>query len=162
MRKVIFLDRDGVVNNERGQHTYRQSDFIFVEGLFQTLTKFLKAGYQLIIITNQSGIAKGLYTHDELKELHDWMISELDKKGVNLLDLFYCPHYDQTGRCICRKPNSSMLERAIAKHDVDTSNSYMIGDSQRDVDAAENVGIKGIKIESNSALHLVEELIVLH
>ncbi len=122
----------------------------------------MNSGYELIIITNQSGIAKGLYTHEELKQLHDWMFSMLEKKGISVLDLFYCPHYDQMSTCICRKPNSSMLERAIAKHDVDVSKSYMIGDSQRDVDAAENVGIKGIKIEPNSSLHLVDELIVLH
>ncbi|MBL4625402.1 MAG: HAD family hydrolase [Flavobacteriales bacterium] len=161
MRKVIFLDRDGVINEERGEHTFRQQDFRFVEGLFESLTNFVARGYELIIITNQSGIAKGLYTHKGLAELHAWMLAEFTKQRLPVLEVFYCPHYDESGRCICRKPNSNMLERAIAKYKIDASKSYMIGDSQRDVEAAEKAGVKAIKIEPNSSLRLIKDLIAL-
>lgn len=161
MRKVIFLDRDGVINEERGEHTFRQQDFRFVNGFFDSVKKFVKSGYELIIITNQSGITKGLYTHEELLNLHSWMLQEFTKNELSVLEVFYCPHYTELGKCICRKPNSNMLERAIAKHKVDVAKSYMIGDSQRDIQAAAKVGVSGIKIESNSSLRLVEELIAL-
>ena len=161
MRKVIFLDRDGVINEERGEHTYQQHDFRFVKGFFDSVKKFVKSGYELIIITNQSGITKGLYTHEELLILHSWMLQEFTKNELSVLEVFYCPHFTELGKCICRKPNSNMLERAIAKHKVDVAKSYMIGDSQRDIQAAAKVGVSGIKIESNSSLRLVEELIAL-
>ncbi|MBT6746724.1 MAG: HAD family hydrolase [Flavobacteriales bacterium] len=161
MRKVIFLDRDGVINEERGEHTFRQQDFRFVNGFFDSVKKFVKSGYELIIITNQSGITKGLYTHEELLNLHSWMLQEFTKNGLSVLEVFYCPHFTELGKCICRKPNSNMLERAIAKHKVDVAKSYMIGDSQRDIQAAAKVGVSGVKIESNSSLRLVEELIAL-
>jgi D-glycero-D-manno-heptose 1,7-bisphosphate phosphatase len=161
LRKVIFLDRDGVINEERGEHTFRQQDFRFVNGFFDSVKKFVKSGYELIIITNQSGITKGLYTHEELLNLHSWMLQEFTKNGLSVLEVFYCPHFTELGKCICRKPNSNMLERAIAKHKVDVAKSYMIGDSQRDIQAAAKVGVSGVKIESNSSLRLVEELIAL-
>ena len=161
MRKVIFLDRDGVINEERGEHTFRQQDFRFVNGFFDSVKKFVKSGYELIIITNQSGITKGLYTHEELLILHSWMLQEFTKNGLSVLEVFYCPHFTELGKCICRKPNSNMLERAIAKYKVDVAKSYMIGDSQRDIQAAAKVGVSGVKIESNSSLRLVEELIAL-
>ena len=161
MRKVIFLDRDGVINEERGEHTFRQQDFRFVNGFFDSVKKFVKSGYELIIITNQSGITKGLYTHEELLNLHSWMLQEFTKNGLSVLEVFYCPHFTELGKCICRKPNSNMLERAIAKYKVDVAKSYMIGDSQRDIQAAAKAGVSGVKIESNSSLRLVEELIAL-
>ena len=161
MRKVIFLDRDGVINEERGEHTFRQQDFRFVNGFFDSVKRFVKSGYELIIITNQSGITKGLYTHEELLILHSWMLQEFTKNGLSVLEVFYCPHFTELGKCICRKPNSNMLERAIAKYKVDVAKSYMIGDSQRDIQAAAKVGVSGVKIESNSSLRLVEELIAL-
>jgi len=161
LRKVLFLDRDGVINEERGEHTFRQQDFRFVNGFFDSVKKFVKSGYELIIITNQSGITKGLYTHEELLNLHSWMLQEFTKNGLSVLEVFYCPHFTELGKCICRKPNSNMLERAIAKYKVDVAKSYMIGDSQRDIQAAAKVGVSGVKIESNSSLPLVEELIAL-
>ena len=161
MKKVIFLDRDGVINEERGEHTFLQQDFRFVDGLFDSLKKFITYGYEFIIITNQSGIAKGLYTHQELLELHTWMLEEFAKQGISILEIFYCPHFTELGKCICRKPNSNMLEKAIAKYKIDVSKSYMIGDSQRDVNAATKVGVKGVKIESNTSLNLIKDLIAL-
>ncbi|MBT6439486.1 MAG: HAD-IIIA family hydrolase, partial [Flavobacteriales bacterium] len=130
-------------------------------GFFDSVKKFVKSGYELIIITNQSGITKGLYTHEELLNLHSWMLQEFTKNGLSVLEVFYCPHFTELGKCICRKPNSNMLERAIAKYKVDVAKSYMIGDSQRDIQAAAKVGVSGVKIESNSSLRLVEELIAL-
>ena len=161
MRKVIFLDRDGVINEERGEHTFLENDFKFVEGIFDSLKELVIGGYEFVIITNQSGIAKGLYTHQELLELHIWMLKEFSKQGISILEIFYCPHFTELGKCICRKPNSNMLEKAIAKYKIDVSKSYMIGDSQRDVDAATKVGVKGIKIESNTSLNLTEDLLAL-
>jgi D-glycero-D-manno-heptose 1,7-bisphosphate phosphatase len=89
------------------------------------------------------------------------MLQEFTKNGLSVLEVFYCPHFTELGKCICRKPNSNMLERAIAKYKVDVAKSYMIGDSQRDIQAAAKVGVSGVKIESNSSLRLVEELIAL-
>ena len=106
--------------------------------------------YKLIIITNQGGIAKGQYTHDDVNELHNFMLEKLLEEGIKIDDVYFCPHHHSIAPCLCRKPNSLLIEKAIAKHNIDKSQSFLIGDNERDILAAEKVGIKGILIEANS------------
>ncbi len=152
MNKAVFLDRDGVINRERGQHTWKIEDFEILPDLIEALKTFSKKGFLLIIITNQSGISKGLYGHEEVRSLHDYLNEELSKHGLELNEIYYCPHHENSGRCLCRKPNSLMLEKAIARFDIDTSQSIFIGDKERDIKAGEKVGVKGILIEANTSL----------
>ena len=154
MRKVIFLDRDGVINIERGDYTYKIADFKFVDGLFIALEKLKQQGFEFIVITNQGGISKGIYSHQDVLTINDLMRKEFFKQEVPLLDIFYCPHHNDIENCICRKPNSLLLEKAIAKYEVDIKKSFFIGDSNRDIEAAQKVGVNGIKVNKNDNLNV--------
>lgn len=153
MRKVIFLDRDGVINFEPGEYTYQVAKFKIVEGLFEALRKLQGKGYEFIVITNQGGISKGIYNHNDVLSVHTYMQEQFKAANVELLDIYYCPHHAINEKCICRKPNSLMLEKAIAKYEVEKSTAYFIGDSRRDVLAAEKAEIKGLLITKNENLN---------
>lgn len=160
MRKIIFLDRDGVINVERGEYTFSVEDFVFIDGLFSALNKLKQNGFEFIIITNQGGISKGIYTHQDVVKLNLLIKKEFLKHQVPLLDIFYCPHHNDVEKCICRKPNSLLLEKAIAKYNIDISKSYFIGDSDRDIEAAQKVGVKGIKVNQNDNLNVYMSQII--
>lgn len=154
MRKIIFLDRDGVINIERGDYTFKVDDFVFVDGLFSALSLLKNKGFEFIIITNQGGISKGIYSNQEMELLNNLIKDTFNKHHLELLDCFYCPHHSDLEKCICRKPNSLLLEKAIAKYNVNSTYSFFIGDSDRDIEAAQKVGIKGIKVNKNSDLNV--------
>ncbi len=152
MIKVVFLDRDGVINIEPGHYTYELENFKIVPKLFEALNVLKDKDYQFIVITNQGGISKGVYDHDAVKEVHIYMKLKFLEAGIDLLDIYYCPHHSVNENCICRKPDSQMLEKAIARYEVNKLHSYFIGDSDRDILAAEKVGITGVKIDANNSL----------
>lgn len=154
MRKVIFLDRDGVINVERGEYTFSVEDFVFVEGLFSALNKLQQNGFEFLVITNQGGISKGIYTHQDVQRLNNLLKAAFKKHQLELLDIYYCPHHNDEEKCICRKPDSLLLEKAIAKYSIDVSNSYFIGDSDRDIEAAKKISVKGIKVNKNDNLNV--------
>jgi D-glycero-D-manno-heptose 1,7-bisphosphate phosphatase len=156
MRKVVFLDRDGVINRERGDYTYKIEDFELNPGLIEALQHWQRENYAFIVITNQGGIAKGLYNHADVQRLHQHMLKLLRENNVEVLDVYYCPHHDTVSRCLCRKPGSLLIEKAVACHDVDIEQSFMIGDRDRDVKAAEGLGLRGAKVESNSDLSKIK------
>jgi D-glycero-D-manno-heptose 1,7-bisphosphate phosphatase len=152
MQKVLFLDRDGVINKERGDYTSRMEDFVFVDDLVKSLRKFQTKGYKLIVVSNQSGIAKGLYTFEEVELLHSHLTRYMRINGIEIEEIYYCPHHPEKGKCLCRKPDSLLIEKAIARFSVNAAASYFIGDRERDIQAAEGAGVKGILVESNSSL----------
>lgn len=159
-QKAIFLDRDGVLNRERGEYTYRVEDFEILSDVGSCLKELSDAGYLLIVVTNQSGIAKGLYSKGDVEIVHNYLKNELKKFGVELAGVYFCPHHPDFGKCLCRKPQSSMIERAMARFKIDASQSFLIGDKERDVEAGERVGVKGIQIPSNTSLKLVMKEII--
>ena len=150
MNKAIFLDRDGVINQEIGDYVYKIEDFKFNTGLFTALRLLKEYDYKLIVVTNQGGIAKGRYTHNEVNDLHNFMLEKFLEEGIKIDDVFFCPHHHTIAPCLCRKPNSLMIEKAIAKYHLDTSRSFLIGDNENDILAGEKAGIKGVLIESNT------------
>lgn len=143
LNKCVFLDRDGVLNRERGEYTFKIEDFEIISGVDEALKLLKKAGYLLIVITNQAGIAKRIYVEEEVLNCHAYLQAET---GDLIDDLYFCPHHPITTQSLLRKPDSLMLEKAIAKWGVDTRNSFMIGDSLRDIKAAEKVGVSGILV----------------
>jgi len=149
MNKVVFLDRDGVINDGTLYYTYKVKDFIINTGVIEALQKLQIAGYSFIIITNQSGVAKGEYSLEDVNTVHEYMLTELQKKAITVLGIYVCPHHPTVSECNCRKPKTALFERAIEEHNVDVTKSYMIGDSDRDIIAANKVGITGIKINKN-------------
>lgn len=152
MKKALFLDRDGVLNVERGEYTYLLEDFEILPDVLESLKLASIKGYVLIVISNQGGIAKGVYSHKNVELVHQKLIDSLASEGVLLDEIYYCPHHDEVGKCLCRKPNSLMLEKAIARFNISASDSVFIGDSERDILAAEKVGVNGILIASNSGI----------
>ena len=152
--KAVFLDRDGVINVERG-YTHRLEDFVILPDLIEILQLLQQKGYLLIVISNQSGIAKGLYKQSEVEILHKFMVDEFTKNGIKLSEIYYCVHHPDVSKCICRKPDSLFVEKALARFNIDAKKSYFIGDKERDTEAAEKAGVKGILIESNVSLKTI-------
>jgi len=140
-RKALFLDRDGTVNIEK-EYVYKKEDFEFQPGIFELIRTFQKEGYLIFIITNQSGIARGLYTENEYLQLTDWMINELAKESIRIEKVYHCPHHpDFTGECDCRKPKPGLILEAIKTYNLDPENTVLIGDSDRDLEAGKRAGI---------------------
>lgn len=148
-KKAVFLDRDGVINVERGDYISRFSDFEILPHVAPGLQLLRDAGYIFIVITNQGGIAKGLYDVAELTKMHTYMENELQKHNIQFQDVYYCPHHPDFGQCLCRKPNSLLVEKALSKHRINPENSIFIGDKPRDIACGEAAGVKGILIEPN-------------
>jgi D-glycero-D-manno-heptose 1,7-bisphosphate phosphatase len=143
MKKCVFLDRDGVLNHER-EYITQKEDFIIQNGVVEGLSLLKKAGYLLIVVTNQAGIAKGLYTEMMVKELHNILQNQC---GGIIDDLYFAKHHpNYTSDSLLRKPDSLMLEKAMAKYDIDSTQSFMIGDAERDVKAGKKAGVKTIHI----------------
>lgn len=150
LNKAVFFNRDGTLNCDEGfDYIYRQEDVHFNPGVVEGLKKLQDAGYLLFIVTNQGGIAKGIYTHEQVKEVHDYMCAEFAKNGICITRIYYCPHHESVKTCVCRKPSPYMINLAIEEFNIDRNRSYMIGDSPRDTKAAEAAGIKSIKIHKN-------------
>ena len=152
MNKAVLLDRDGVINRERGDYTFRIEDFEILPDVTKALKMLQKAGYLLIIISNQSGIGRGLFKIEDTEKMHGYLLDELKKEKIHIEEIYYCVHHPETGSCQCRKPDSLNVEKALARFNIDPKQSFFIGDKERDVLAGEKVGVKGILMESNSSL----------
>ena len=144
MNKAVFLDRDGLINRKLENNYVKSWDeFQFLPGVIEAIKAINEKGYLVIVVTNQRGIAKGLMTEKDLENIHRRMIEELKKHGARIDDIFYCPH-DISDNCNCRKPKSGMLLQAQKKWDIDLAPSYIIGDSNSDIEAGQQVGCRGI------------------
>lgn len=149
MNKAVFFDRDGVLNKEIGDYISHPDALEILPDVPKALMVIKEKGYMIIVITNQGGIAKGLYTHETLQKIHQKLANSV---GLNMIDaIYYCPHHNTKGKCICRKPDSLMLEKAISKYNINKGLSFLLGDKERDILSAQKVGIKAIQIESNSS-----------
>ena len=141
--KAVFLDRDGVLNQEIGHYVWTLDKFKLVPGIVETLRVLKESGYLLIVVTNQAGIAKGEYTREDMHKCHDFFQAE----SGGLIDKFYFaaghPLYSES---LLRKPDSLMWEKAIAKFDIDPSQSWMVGDKERDLIPAKKLGVSTIRI----------------
>ncbi len=153
------MDRDGVINYERGEHTFLVKDFIINEGLFEALTVLKNRGYIFIIITNQSGIALNKYTVNDMEECHKYLIAKAKQANIHFEEIYYCPHHPSVSKCLCRKPDSLLLEKAIDKYNVDIHKSWFIGDKLRDMQAAEKLGVNHLLINPNKNINEILHLI---
>ena len=138
-QKALFIDRDGIINVDHG-YVSAVDDFEFTEGIFTLLKQFKDAGYQLFIITNQSGIGRGYYSESDFHTLTKWMLERFKEKEIRIEKVLYCPHRPEDG-CRCRKPDIGMIEEALREYPLDLQHSWMIGDKQSDMELAYNAGI---------------------
>ncbi|MDR2887526.1 MAG: HAD family hydrolase [Bacteroidales bacterium] len=141
MNKALFIDRDGVINTDK-VHVYRMEDFEFTSGIFDLCKLYSRAGYLIIIITNQAGIAKGLYTENDFNYLMEWVVGRFYSNGIIIDGVYHCPHHpDYTGECNCRKPGPGMLLQAASDYSLCMKNCMLIGDSESDIEAGRRAGI---------------------
>ncbi|AJI25705.1 HAD-IIIA family hydrolase (plasmid) [Priestia megaterium] len=145
--KIAFFDRDGTIIEDYLDHEWTRIERpIFIEGSINTLKEVIKKGYKIILITNQYIINEGYITIDQYHDINNQMINELKVQGVELLDVFYCPHGKDEG-CTCIKPETGMIMKAIYKYpEIRLEECFMIGDSIVDIELAINMGIKGFGI----------------
>lgn len=146
-QKALFLDRDGIINKDTG-YVHRPQDIEFVDGIFDVIRCFVAHGYCPVIVTNQSGIGRGRYSEADFAALSEWMQTQFHANGLPSIPVYFCPHHPTAGQgryktdCDCRKPKPGMLLTAVAEQDIDPALSYMIGDSWRDIQAADAAGVE--------------------
>ncbi len=148
MNKAAFFDRDGTINVNIG-HLYDPKKLEFIPGRPDMIKKYNDEGYIVIVITNQAGIAKGMYTVEDMNRLHEHMNQQLMAHwGAHIDAFYYCPHHpDYTGFCHCRKPGTGMIEQAIQDFNVDVAQSVLFGDKHSDIEAGQKCGIKSILLD---------------
>lgn len=144
--KCVFLDRDGVLNKDFVDYAYSLDKFFIIDGVAEALAALKKEGYLLVVITNQSGIAKGIYTREDMQTCHDY----LQEQTGHLIDhIYYSPWHPIHTESLTRKPGTLMFEKAIAKFNVDVSRSWMVGDKLRDMQPAIKMGLKTIQVDGH-------------
>lgn len=154
MNKAIFLDRDGVLLNNRDHYyIWKPDQMTFVEGVFGNLRLLANRGFHLFVVSNQGGISKGIYTREDTEKLHAEMLRKFRSEGITIAEVVYCPHHPEVEKCLCRKPSPVMISKLMAKYQIDPKQSYMIGDSETDMEAARLAGIGGIKVEANQNMY---------
>jgi D-glycero-D-manno-heptose 1,7-bisphosphate phosphatase len=160
LKPAAFLDRDGVLNRDNG-FVWRREDFQWLPGAQRAVKRINDAGYLAIVITNQAGVARGLYGEADVRNLHRWMNDELGRDGAHIDAFYYCPHHPSEGQgayrqvCDCRKPAPGMLLRAMHEWPVNRAASFMIGDKEIDVEAASAAGIRGLRFDGGDLDALV-------
>lgn len=145
--KTVFLDRDGVINRNPPNMGYvrRWSEFSFIPDALNAIRDLKENGYRIVVITNQAGIGRGLFSEDNLKDIHSRMVVKITEAGGGIDAVYYCPHHPEAG-CECRKPKPGMLMRAAGEHCIDLSSAYLIGDSTTDIEAGQNAGTRTLLV----------------
>lgn len=159
MMKAVFLDRDGVINHDPGDYTKSVDEFVILPNFLSRAKQWYDLGYLLIVITNQGGIAKGLYESDHVEAMHQYLQGKCIEAGFRIHEFYYCPHHETySGKCLCRKPGSLLVEKALHRNKINPEKSIFFGDKQRDIDCATKAGVKGVLINVNTEIPLPEEL----
>jgi D-glycero-D-manno-heptose 1,7-bisphosphate phosphatase len=147
MTRAVFLDRDGVINQkpQEGLYVTRWEDFHILPGVIESIALLNRAHFRVIVVTNQRCIAKGLMTIADLEEMHRRMLDSLARAGATIDGVYYCPH-EMKPSCDCRKPSPGMLLDAASSHGIDLQASWMIGDSDIDIEAGRNAGCRTVRL----------------
>lgn len=155
---AVFLDRDGTINLDKG-YFCKPEEFEFEEGSIEAIRLLNQAGYKVLVISNQAGIAMGHFSEAQVDELHRWVKAELAKQGAHIDAFYYCPHHAKLGigkyktACDCRKPSPGLLLKAAGEWNIDLKKSYMIGDHNSDVKAGHGAGVTSIFVRTGHGSH---------
>ncbi|MEW6673254.1 MAG: D-glycero-beta-D-manno-heptose 1,7-bisphosphate 7-phosphatase [Thermodesulfobacteriota bacterium] len=137
--KVVFLDRDGVINRDSPDYIKSWSEFEFLPGSLEALSRLTRKGFTIIVITNQSAVNRGMLSHSDLNDIHSNMCSVVAANGGKISDIFFCPHTPDA-RCRCRKPKPGLIHQAQSRYAIELESAYMVGDSAKDIECAQNAG----------------------
>lgn len=154
--KAVFLDRDGTINIEK-HYLYKVSDFEYRDGALEGLKALTDMGYVLVIVTNQSGIARGYYTVNDYLSLDQWLKNDLAQRGIYISGSYFCPHLPggansiYAKECDCRKPKTALFWRAARELNIDMDLSFAVGDKERDLSICNESGVKGILLAENNS-----------
>lgn len=156
-KKVAFLDRDGVINYDHG-YVFRRSDFEFLPGVFKATRLLVLKGYKIVIITNQSGIGRGMFSIEDFEKLTFWMQAKFLSHGASILGLYFCPHHPTEAievfriKCDCRKPGSKMILDAVNDLQIDLDSSIIVGDKNSDLVCGYNAGIRNLYLVKKNGI----------
>jgi D-glycero-D-manno-heptose 1,7-bisphosphate phosphatase len=151
MSKVVFIDRDGVINRNRGSHVKRWEEFVFLPGAIEALAELTKHGFLSIVLTNQAAVNRGIIPRETLEAIHSRMLERVEAAGARIDAVFYCPHRPDE-HCSCRKPQPGLLYQAAERFGVDLLSSYLVGDAVTDVMAAKSAGCWPILVMSGRGI----------
>jgi D-glycero-D-manno-heptose 1,7-bisphosphate phosphatase len=160
---AVFLDRDGTINAEK-DYLYLPRDFDFIAGAPEAIARLKQAGFLVIVVTNQSGVARGLFTENDVRLLHDHLQQELARFGCAIDAFYFCPHHPEHGQgfykvdCTCRKGQPGMLLQAASEHGIDLSRSFMVGDKLADMEAGQAAGCRSILVRTGYGAAAAEKL----
>jgi D-glycero-D-manno-heptose 1,7-bisphosphate phosphatase len=160
-KPAVFIDRDGTINEQMG-YINHLSRFVILPGVAEAFRLLNENGYLAIVVTNQSGVARGYFPMDLVHQIHESLKAFLRTKGANADGILFCPHYptgtvpEYTKDCDCRKPKAGLIEQAEALFDIDMNRSYMVGDHSTDMELAERCGLKGILVKTGYGLGEIE------
>jgi len=147
-RPAVFLDRDGTINVEKN-YLYRYEEWEWIAGAQDAIARLNKLGFLVVVVTNQAGIARGLYKERDVERLHQLIAVELKESGASIDAFYFCPHHpDFTDACNCRKPSSGMILEAARNLHIDLSRSWMVGDKISDIEAGHAAGISTILVRT--------------
>ncbi|MDH5399767.1 MAG: HAD family hydrolase [Cyclobacteriaceae bacterium] len=146
--RCVFLDRDGVLNKDRPNYVYDPGHFEIIEGVPETLKALKQRGYLLIVVTNQAGIARGLYTREDMHRCHEYLQQQC---GGAIDHFYYAPSHPSVSESLSRKPDSLLFEKAISRYNIDPGKSWMVGDRERDLIPAKKLGMATIIVGENQS-----------
>ena len=139
VKRIAFLDRDGVINHDSSDYIKSWSEFHFLPGSIEAVKRLTLNGFLVFLITNQSAVSRGMISQKGLEYIHSRMMEEIEKGGGHIKDIFYCPHLPEDN-CTCRKPEPGLIYMAQKAYNLDISSAVMVGDSSKDIECAVNAG----------------------
>ncbi len=148
--RVVFLDRDGVINHDSDNYIKSWSEFTFIPRSIEAIHQLVRHGYSVIVITNQSVINRNMVSYKNLNYIHDMMKKTVENEGGRIIDIFFCPHIPENN-CTCRKPKPGLIHQAQSKYNIHLNTAVMIGDNAKDIECAKNAGCKGILVKTGNA-----------
>ncbi|MBN1574379.1 MAG: D-glycero-beta-D-manno-heptose 1,7-bisphosphate 7-phosphatase [Deltaproteobacteria bacterium] len=162
-KRAVFLDRDGTINVEVG-YLARPEDFVLIDGAAEAIRLLNDAGFAVIVVSNQSGVARGYFTEEDVMKVNDKMLFELNVKGAFVDAVYYCPHHPDFGSgeygvdCDCRKPKAGMVKKAEEEFGVSIDGSFVVGDHKGDIELGKNIGAKTVLLLSGHGAEEAEKL----
>jgi D-glycero-D-manno-heptose 1,7-bisphosphate phosphatase len=165
MKPALFLDRDGVINEDFG-YLYQIEEIKWIPGIIETIQYFKRKGYYVIVLTNQSGIARGYYQEDDVLRLHTQMKSILEQSNAVIDKFYFCPHHPEAivkkyrMECSCRKPGTGMVQQALRDYPIELDHSFLIGDQKSDIELAENLGIRGYQFRGGNLFNFLNRVVL--